>query len=120
MNGFKVFLFLSSATLAVWTGPVPCARAQEQPVALPPDVIGFVNRRSTCLEWSLKTTNYELTAQTKSFLQSLKCDDIASDERAVRERYATNPDVLAALDASWVKVVKRLPVRAPVPPASDR
>jgi hypothetical protein len=119
MNGFKVFVLLG-ATLAASTGPAPCAHAQERSVDLPTDVIEFLTRRATCLEWSLKTTNYELTAQAKDFLRSLKCGDIAADERAVRERYAGNPDVLATLDATWVKVVKRLPVRTPVPSDLNR
>jgi hypothetical protein len=56
-----------------------------------------------------------------SNLQSLKCFDIVDDERAIRQKYASNPDIQASLGAgTWVKVVKRLPVRIAVPPDLNR
>jgi len=44
-------------------------------------------------------------------LRSLDCGDVAGDEQALRGKYANDPHILAALDATWVKVVQRVPVK---------
>jgi hypothetical protein len=117
MSAFRDIIFFAGVTLAISAGPAPCAHAQTGPIDLPSDVIGFVGRRASCLEWSKKATDLERAPQIDL---TLKCSDIASDERAFRRRYASNPEILAALDATWVKVVKRLPVRiTPATPSSD-
>jgi hypothetical protein len=74
----------------------------------------FVGRRASCLDWSQKVTDRQHAAQVDSIVSimlSLKCSDIVNDERALRQRYVSNPDVLSAIDDTWVKVVKRLPIR---------
>jgi hypothetical protein len=104
-------------------GTVPCADAQTGSADLPPDVTGFISRRVGCAEWSHKAIDPEHKAQmddVRSIMVSLKCDDVADDERALRQKYASNPAILASLDAVWVKVVKRLPVQIAIPPALDR
>jgi hypothetical protein len=123
MIAFRTFVFLAGVTLAILAGRAPYAQAQAGLANLPPDVMRFVGWRGSCLEWSKKATDHEKAAQIDSavgVIRLLKCSDIVNDERALRERYASNPGVLAALDASWVKVVKRLPVRiAPTTLPSD-
>jgi hypothetical protein len=85
--------------------------------------MGLISRRAGCLEWSQKASDPERKAQLgdiTSILRSLKCDEVANDEKVLRRQYAGNPDILRALDATWVKVVKRLPVRIAVPPDPNR
>jgi len=57
-----------------------------------------------------------------SNLQSLKCIDILDEARVLQQKYAGNPEILALLGTghTFTKFVTRLPVRVPVPPASDR
>jgi hypothetical protein len=50
-------------------------------------------------------------------LRSLDCGDVARDEQALRGKYANDPNTLAALDATWVKVVQRVLVK--VAPEAD-
>ena len=93
------------------------------PDDLSPDVREFIGRRSSCLEWSKKASDPERKTQLDdimSLMRTLKCDEVANDEKALRQQYAGNPDILRALDATWVKVVKRLPVRIAVPPDPNR
>ncbi len=123
MITFRNFIFLASAALVIAAALTPCAHAQMGPPELPPDVRELVSRRAGCLEWSKKASEPERKAQLgdiESILRSLKCDEAALDEKALREKYAGSPDILRALDATWVKIVKRLPVRIPVPPDTNR
>jgi hypothetical protein len=83
----------------------------------------LISRRSSCLEWSQKSFDIERKAQLDdimSTMRSLKCNETADDEKALRQKYTDNPPILAALDATWIKVVKRLQVRIPVPPDQNR
>jgi hypothetical protein len=121
MMAFKSFLFFAS-TLVISDGLAPCAHAQAGQANLPAAVTAFIGRRVACGVWSKKATDAKDTAQLEnavSVMRSLRCSDIANDERALRESYAGNPDILSALDATWVKVVKRLPVRIAVPSELD-
>jgi hypothetical protein len=120
MSAFKTFVFLGGVALVILAGLPPCTHAQESSAKLPPEVLGFLSRRGACLEWSQKATDPERAVQIDSIGRSLKCSDIVNDERALRQRCASNPGILAALDATWVRVVKRLPVRIPVPSDLDR
>jgi hypothetical protein len=85
--------------------------------------MGLISRRSACLEWSQKASDPERKKQLNDIagiLRTLKCGEVADEERALREKYAGNPDTIKALDATWVKVVKRLPVQiAPDSPQQD-
>jgi hypothetical protein len=114
---------LMLAAVALATSVVlPRAHAQGSP-ELPPDVAGLIGRRAGCNEWSQKAFDPEWKSQIEGIMkvmQSLKCDDVADDERALRQKYAGNPKILASLRATWVKVVKRLPVRIAVPPDFGR
>jgi len=118
MSNSTKLLFVLSVVLALPV--IPTTRADDQNTSdLPPDVMGLISRRSGCVDWSKKAFEIERRAQLdeiRGILQSLKCGDIANDERELRQKYASSPDVLRALDSTWVKVVKRLPVRTAIPP----
>jgi hypothetical protein len=117
-------IMLAGVTLAISAGLAPCAQAQTGSAELPPDVTGFVSRRASCSEWSEKAIDPEWTARIEAIycnLQALKCFDIMDDERALRQKYAGNPEILSSLGAGvFTKFVTRLPVRIAVPPALDR
>ena len=75
------------------------------------------------MEWSQKAFDPELATQLDNIMnimRSLKCEAITNDENLLRQQYAGEPVILAALKPTWVKVVKRLPVQTPVPSNSDR
>jgi hypothetical protein len=120
MNSYKILLFAAGVTIAASTGAI---RAEESSENFPSDVIELVGRRAACAEWSRKAFDPTLATQAKGIMtvmQSLKCGDIADDERVLRQKYASDPIILAALKATWVKVVKRLPVRSFAPPELDQ
>jgi hypothetical protein len=125
MIELKSRLMLAGAALAILAGLFSGVDAQQKgPADPPPDITGFIARRGSCSEWAQKAFDAEWTAGMDgiwSNLQSLKCFDIVDDERALRQKYASNPDIQASLGAgTWVKVVKRLPVRIAVPPDLNR
>jgi hypothetical protein len=111
---------LVAGAIAISMCPAYRARAEAGPADLPLVVIEFIGRRANCQEWSNQATDPKRAAQADSMTRSLQCGDIADSERVLREQYAGNPGVLAGLDASWRKVVKRVPVEtAPKPLPSD-
>jgi hypothetical protein len=123
MTASKTFIFLASAALAMLAGSALDAHAQANPADLPADVTAFVSRRSGCMECSQKAFGPEGKTQIDNIMrtmESLKCGEIAIDEKELRQKFAGNPAILQALDTNWVRVVKRLPVRVPVPPDSDQ
>ena len=104
----------STAVLALLALITTTAGAQPQPhpANLPPDVAAFVSRRASCQEVANKrSANAEDAAQVAIVSRSLDCGDVARDEQAVRGKYANDPHILAALDATWVKVVQRVRVK---------
>jgi hypothetical protein len=123
MTAFKS-LMLAGVALAISAGVDPRADAQTGSAELPPDVTAFVSRRASCSEWSKKAIDPEWNARIDaiySYLESLKCFDVMNDERALRQKYASNPQILASLGAGKItKFVTRLPARIAVPPALDR
>jgi len=96
-----------------------CASAQADDTRLPADVIRFVGRRASCHEWSQKAIDPSQANQTDNILLALKCETIKGDERTLRDKYANNPGATAALNATWTKVVKRIPVQTPRPSQLD-
>jgi hypothetical protein len=119
-------LILAGVTLAISAGVAALADEQTGSAELPPDVTAFVSRSTSCSEWSKKAIDpAEWTAQIEAIysnLQSLKCFDIMDDARALRQKYAGNPEILASLgaDHTFTRFVTRLPARIAVPPALDR
>jgi hypothetical protein len=86
--------------------------------ALPPAVTDLIGRRTSCVDWTAKShTNPSLASGLASTLDTLRCSDVPKEEVAVRKLYHRDAHIIAALDAKWVKVVQRVPVR-PVPNAS--
>jgi hypothetical protein len=83
--------------------------AQAGPTDQPPDVTEFVGRRPCCKDWARKAADSKNAARIDSAMRSLRCSEIGQDERTLRELYADNPDVLAALDATKLICVVRLP-----------
>jgi hypothetical protein len=121
MTPFKIAAFVIGGPLVALAGFAPCAYAQSKD--LPSDVTEFVGRRAACVEWSQKAFDPEFAKQLDNIMtimRSLKCEAITNDESLLRQRYAGEPVILAALKATWVKFVKRLPVQAPPPANSDR
>jgi len=83
----------------------------------------LIVRRSSCLEWSQKASNAERGGELDnimSTMRSLRCDEAAADEKALRAKYAGDPRTLAALDGTSAKVVKPSPLRLPVSPDQNR
>jgi hypothetical protein len=122
MNGFAVFWISASVALTVAAGSAGYANAQPRADTLPSEVVDLVNRRAACVEWSLKAFDPKLATQVDTIMdiqRSLKCEDIKDIEQSLKQKYASEPVILAALRARWVKIVKRLPVQVSVPPASD-
>jgi hypothetical protein len=119
----KKFIFVATFALAIWAWLTPIANAQTAAADFPPDVMAVLSRRGACSEWSQKASDPERKTyldDIKDILRSLKCDEVADDEKVLRQKYAGNPDILRALDATWVRVVKRLPVpAAPKSPPPD-
>ncbi|MDB5532712.1 MAG: hypothetical protein JWO28_1027 [Hyphomicrobiales bacterium] len=99
-------IFSIGVAITVWVAP--CSLAQADDGNLPADVLEFVGRRGSC-DWSRKATDPQQSEQIDKIMRSLKCADINGDEQALRTSYADNPGVIAALNATWVKVVKRVP-----------
>jgi hypothetical protein len=115
-------IMLAGVVLAISINLSP--RAQAGSAELPSDVSEFVIRRGSCSEWSKRAIALEQMAQLEAIYSNLraqKCFDILNDERALRQKYAGNPEILASLGAgNYTKVITRLPFRIAVPPASDR
>ena len=123
MTTFKIVAFIVGGALVALAGLASSSHAQTKPENLPSDVTEFVGRRAACVEWSQKAFDPELTTQLDNIMtimRSLRCEAITDDESLLRQRYASEPVVLAALKPTWVKVVKRLPVQIPPPANSDR
>jgi hypothetical protein len=88
-------------------------------------VTAFVSRRDDCSEWSKKAIDPKWNARIDviySNPQSLKCFGVLDDERTLRQKYASNPEIRASLGTgkAVTKFVTRLPGRIATPPASDR
>ena len=106
----SVRLFASFTTIATTAWLAVCAPAPAEESRLPADVIRFLSRRGGCHEWSQKANDPTQAAQIDKIMRALKCEDIKGDEQALRNSYAADPNVIAALNATWIKIVKRVPV----------
>lgn len=108
--------------LVVMTTAMANAQPPTQSANLPPDVAAFIARRVGCQDAISKLqAGKEDSDQLAATFQSLRCSDIGADQQALRSKYGGVSGVLAALDATWVKVVRRVPVTAaPAPnPSAD-
>jgi hypothetical protein len=66
---------------------------------VPADVEALVFRNGSCNSAATQPDNAS-PAQLEAARLSLKCDAIAEDEAALRQKYQSNPRVLKALDLS--------------------
>jgi hypothetical protein len=109
---FSLRMFGSLTAIATTAWLAVCAAAPAEESSLPADVIGFVSRRGDCDEWSQKAKDPTRAAQIDEIMRALKCGDIKGDELALRNSYAADPNVIAALNGTWIKIVQR--VQAPI------
>lgn len=107
----SVRLFASFIAAATTAWLAICAPAPAGESGLPAEVTRFLSRRSGCHEWSQMENDPSQAAQIDKIVRALKCEDIKGDEQAFRNSYADNPRVIAALNATWVKAVKRIPAQ---------
>jgi hypothetical protein len=105
------FPFHCMVAAMIWLATYTPAQAADS--SLPADVIDFVGRRAKCLEWIQKAIDPKQAAQVNRIMHSLKCADIKGNEEALRSSYADNSSVIAALNATWIKTVRRISVRPP-------
>ena len=88
------------------------AQSRAQDSGLPSDVTDLIIRRTSCYEWSARRQrDPALASNLTSVFAALRCNDVPRDEAALRRRYLDNSGVLAALNAKWAKVVRRVPVQ---------
>jgi len=121
MTAFKTIVLAGVTLVSVLVAQ--CGEAQQSSADLPPDVAALVARRAACFEWSRKVFEPDRVPdinKVTSMMRSLRCYEIANDERSLREKYSGDPATLAVLKGSWTRVVKRLPVRIPVPSDLDQ
>lgn len=120
MTAFKELIF-AGITLATLASATRSTDAKADPAGLPADVAAFVSRSVACSDLSKKAMDPEWITQLDAIyrnIQLLKCFYILDDNRALREKYAGSPEILASLSSgNYSKFITRLPVR---PPASDR
>jgi|EndMetStandDraft_8_1072994.scaffolds.fasta_scaffold116250_2 hypothetical protein len=105
------------SVLALLLGTISAAAiAEEQEILtsanLPTDVTAFVSRRTSCDDLALKANADALQTEDADRIRLiLKCNAVVPEEAALRRKYQDNSLVIAALDATWVKIVRRVPVQ---------
>jgi hypothetical protein len=79
---------------------------------LPADADDLIHRRTGCDEWATEVhAHQDRAAGLEATRAYLKCDAVAKDEVALRQKYVGNPAILKLLDAKWVRIVKRVPLK---------
>ena len=79
---------------------------------LPADADDLIHRRTGCDEWAAKIHAHpDRAAGIEATRAYLKCDAVAKDEAALRQKYIGNHAILRLLDAKWVQIVKRVPLK---------
>jgi hypothetical protein len=79
---------------------------------LPADADDLIHRRTGCDEWTAKMHSHpDRTAAIEAARVYLKCDAVAKDEAALRLKYIGNPAILRLLDARWVRIIERVPLK---------
>jgi hypothetical protein len=88
------------------------ANAQDKQISadLPDDVTTFIRRRGDCLD----------PKSPESWRVTFKCEAVSSDEKDLRQKYEQDARIISALNATWTKVVQRVPVRVLVPENAPR
>lgn len=79
---------------------------------LPADADDLIHRRTGCDEWAAKLHAHPDRAPGIEAARAyLKCDAVAKDEAALRQKYSGKPAILKWIDAKWVHIVKRVPLK---------
>jgi hypothetical protein len=97
----------------------PGAPKAEEPAAqadLPAEVDALIFRNASC-NWSTINRGNRSSAQVEASRRYLKCDAVVKDEAALRHKYNGDPRILEALDAKWVRVIRRVPLK--IAPQTD-
>jgi hypothetical protein len=79
---------------------------------LPADADDLIDRRASCDKWAAKGhAHQDRAAGIDSTRAYLKCDAVAKDEAALRQKYIGNPLIVKAFDGKWVIIFKRVPLK---------
>lgn len=79
---------------------------------LPADVDDLLHRRSHCNEPTKPASEQPNPIhESEPARLYLKCDSVASDEAALRQKYAGNARVLKVLDGIRVRFITRVPLK---------
>ena len=88
------------------------AQTRAQDAELPADVTDLLIRRMGCNDWTARGRNDPaLAGDLSRIFTALRCNEVPQDEAALRQVYQDNSVLLAALNAKWTKIVRRLPVQ---------
>ena len=105
--------------LAFGMGTVAKAQIGSPTTTLPSEVVDLLSRRAACLEWLSKCQkNPGSSADYESEMSALGCEAIPGEQLSLKRQYANEPNVLVALDQTWIKIVRRVPV-GPMPEELD-
>ena len=79
---------------------------------LPADADDLIHRRTGCDKWAADVhAHQDRAAGIEATRAYLRCDAIAKDEAALRQKYVGNPAILKLLDAKWARIIKRVPLK---------
>jgi hypothetical protein len=104
--------FAIAAGVALFGANAPVL-AQSSPARadLPQDVAAFLDRQTKCV--ALFANGGRIGDKA---LLDLSCDTIAAERLVLQKQYAAAPTVIAALGATFVKIVQRVPLHIALPP----
>jgi len=111
-------IIVAAACCLVAASPLPTfPQMRAEDTGLPQDVTDLINRRVSCDDYIARgRLDPTFASGIAPVLINLRCSDVPDEENALRDRYRHDPHVMAALDAKWTKVVRRVPV----PPAAKQ
>ena len=79
---------------------------------LPPDVIEFISRRTSCIDLTAKSqANPSQIAAYAQEMATLKCGDVPDEQITLKSLHQTDTHVIEALDHTYIKIIRRVPVR---------
>ena len=91
---FSMFVLAGKAGLA-------SEPANMNPLDLPTDVDAFISHKARC----------NPSSNTVLRTEGLRCDQLASEEAILRQRYQSDAHLLGLIGGSWVLRVERVPLR---------
>ncbi len=104
---------LTAAVLcvAILGRSVPTSAQPSPSPTLPSEVVEFITRRISCNDWIDKShAGTRTAAEVDRMMDDWRCDRLGPDELALRDRYKADREVTDALDSTWIKIVRRVPV----------